>query len=242
MNDQTLYVGPNVLLVFIDETGIEDLSDPNNPTFGIAGCAILGRDYEGLLVEPWKLLKKVLLGRVDTLFHATVLQRASPSAEQIQAINEFVLRPFWRFAVTCDTGTALGPGVDAHKAVATAVTNFILRRAQQIEGLTDIALVFEHSMRGKALVERDFANTDISLENSRGDGINIEGFFIEKSAMVGGLEIADLIAHTAGRQSRRRVSSSAGWTRDFEVVFRRPQGLAAFMHVVSATRDQPAPK
>jgi hypothetical protein len=41
----SLVLTPNTLLVFIDETGNEDYSDPNNPTFGRGGCAVLGEQY-----------------------------------------------------------------------------------------------------------------------------------------------------------------------------------------------------
>ena len=46
MNDDTLPLRPETLLIFIDETGIEDYSDTKNPTFGRGGCAVLGADYK----------------------------------------------------------------------------------------------------------------------------------------------------------------------------------------------------
>jgi hypothetical protein len=45
MPDEEIRPKPRSLLVFIDETGNEDYSDPKNPTFGRGGCAVLGVDY-----------------------------------------------------------------------------------------------------------------------------------------------------------------------------------------------------
>lgn len=42
MNGNTLRPTPGTLLVFIDEAGDEDYSDPKNPTFGRGGCAVRG--------------------------------------------------------------------------------------------------------------------------------------------------------------------------------------------------------
>ena len=44
---------PNTLLVFIDETGNEDFSDPGNPTFGRGGCAIESELYRTNLKKPY---------------------------------------------------------------------------------------------------------------------------------------------------------------------------------------------
>lgn len=45
MGNFQLNANNSTLLVFIDETGCEDLKDPRNPSFGRAGCAIKAAHY-----------------------------------------------------------------------------------------------------------------------------------------------------------------------------------------------------
>jgi len=42
------------LLIFIDETGDEDFSDPKNPTFGRGGCGALMPEYKRRIAKPWR--------------------------------------------------------------------------------------------------------------------------------------------------------------------------------------------
>jgi len=51
------------LLIFIDETGNEDLSDPKNPTFGRGGCGSLVTEYKLRIAKPWRRLKTGQTGR-----------------------------------------------------------------------------------------------------------------------------------------------------------------------------------
>jgi hypothetical protein len=52
--DDALKLLPNSLLIFVDETGNEDLSDPKNPTFGRGGCGALFTEYKHRILNPWK--------------------------------------------------------------------------------------------------------------------------------------------------------------------------------------------
>ncbi len=38
-------IGDDALLIWIDETGNEDLSDKNYPLFGLGGCVVEARHY-----------------------------------------------------------------------------------------------------------------------------------------------------------------------------------------------------
>ena len=66
--DDALNLPPNSLLIFIDETGNEDLSDPNNPTFGRGGCGALFTEYKHRISKLWKRLKRERLGGAKKLF------------------------------------------------------------------------------------------------------------------------------------------------------------------------------
>src|SRR5271166_4406733 len=100
--DDVLNLPLNSLLIFIDETGNEDLSDPKNPTFGRGGCGALFTEYKHRISKPWRRLKRERLGLAVTPFHAADFEQTRPTMRKINGINEFMARPFWRFATKCD--------------------------------------------------------------------------------------------------------------------------------------------
>ena len=242
MTDETLKLKPGTLLVFIDETGIEDFSDPKNPTFGRGGCAVPGIRYKQLLKKPWQRLKREKLGGASKSFHATEFEQKPPTLRQISAINRFLQQPFWRFAVMIDHRSELPLGIDAHRAVSLVTVNFIKRLVANISGISCVALVFEASQRGDKLVQRDFDLASMNLVSMRGKPIEVDGYFMPKSSMEAGLEIADLVAHTAGRQRRHQLSGKAGAVRDFQHMYWHSPIPPAFMSIDSATLTELAIK
>ena len=68
-----LTIKPDTLLLFIDETGHEQLTDPNYPIFGMGGCAVMGNSYEHIIREPWRELKAQHFGGPDVPLHASDL-------------------------------------------------------------------------------------------------------------------------------------------------------------------------
>jgi hypothetical protein len=56
----------------------------------------------------------------------------------------------------------------------------------------------------------------MDLKNVRGRRVEIEGCFMPKGSMEPGLEVADLIVHTAGRQRRHELAGKLGHTKDFQ--------------------------
>ncbi len=219
MNDDTFPLRPETLLIFIDETGIEDYSDPKNPTFGRGGCAVLGADYKKLLKKPWRKLKREKLGGAAKPFHATEFEQSRPSLVQITRINRFLQRPFWRFAVMTDERTALPAGIDGHKAVSIVTIRFVTKLVETYQGLANVAMVFEASDRGNKLVERDFKLANMNLVTASGRRLEVDGYFMEKKQMEAGLEVADLVAHTAGRQRRHQLAEKEGVTPDFKQMY-----------------------
>lgn len=231
MTADTLALKPDTLLVFIDETGNEDYSDPNNPTFGRGGCAVLGVAYKRLIKKPWRKLKREKLGGAAKPFHAAEFEQSRPKKAQITAINRFLRRPFWRFAVMSDRRTELPPGIDGHRAVSLVTVNFVRKLVATYQTVGEVVLVFEASGRGDDLVRRDFDLANMNLVNGSRHRIEVEGCFMEKKFMEPGLEIADLVAHTAGRQRRRQIAGKEGVAKDFEQMYWHSPIPPAFMAI-----------
>lgn len=231
MTSDTLVIRPRMLLVFIDETGIEDYSDPNNPTFGRGGCAVQAGDYKKLIRKPWRKLKRERLGGTMKAFHATAFEQSRPTKVQISSINRFLERPFRRFAVMTDGRTELPDGIDGHKAVSFITVRFVQRLVATYENVENVALVFETSDRGDKLVKRDFDLASMKLVNGSDKRIEVDGYFMPKKSMEPGLEVADLVAHTAGRQRRHQIAGKEGVTKDFKQMYWHSPIPPAFMSI-----------
>lgn len=206
------------LLIFIDETGNEDLSDPMNPTFGRGGCGSLLPEYKRRIAKPWRRLKRERLGGATQPFHATDFEQTRPTLHQITEINAFMALPFWRFATMCNSRTELPDGINAHKAISLVTIGYFARLVAKCD--VDVAaLIFESSKRGDSLVQRDYDLAGIDLKNMWGHRVEVEGCFMSKDAMEPGLEVADLIVHTAGRQRRHEIAGKSGRTKDFQQTY-----------------------
>lgn len=232
-NYSRLEVPADGLVVFIDETGHEEYGDPKFPVFGRGGCALLGKDYKRVIGKPWRDLKRQYLGGALKPFHATTFEASKPTLRQITAINSFVEGPFHRFAVMTDTDTYRPEDVDGHRAVSLMVRSTILKIAARHHHLSKISIVFEESERTDSLVERDFQFFPDAVTDQAGRPVSIDGYFMSKRSLEPGLEIADLIVHTAGRQERKRRTGADGFTLDFKAVFHRShaKGLVHYMSI-----------
>jgi Protein of unknown function (DUF3800) len=230
MSSDSLVLTPDSLVVFIDETGAEDYRDPNNPTFGRGGCAALGSEYKNLIKRPWRRLKRDRMGGAMKPFHATEFEQSRPTKAHITGINRFLRQPFWRFAVMSDGRTELPPGVDGHRAVSLVTVRFVTQLVARYD-VNRVALVFESSERGDKLVERDFDLANMKLVNRAGARVEVEGCFMEKNRMEAGLEVADLVAHTAGRQRRHEMAEKPGRAKDFEQMYWHSPIPPAFMSI-----------
>ena len=231
MEDDLLKLTPDTLVVFIDETGNEDYSDPKNPTFGRGGCAVRGHEYRRMLKQPWRELKRESLGGANKPFHATEFEQSKPTLRQITRINTFLKRPFWRFAAMSDARTKLPENIDGHRAISLVTMNFIRRLAATYHDISTVALVFEASRRGDKLVERDFDLANMNLVNEAGQRIEVDGYFMPKRCMEAGIEVADLIAHTAGRQRRHQLAGKEGAVIDFQKMYWHSPIPPAFMSI-----------
>ena len=231
MTNDVLAIMPDTLLVFIDETGNEPYGDPKNPTFGRGGCAILSADYKRLIKRPWRKMKREKMGGAAKQFHATEFEQSRPTKRQITAINRFLQQPFWRFAAMSDAKTDLPPGIDGHRTISLVTVNFVRKMVATYKDIATVALVFEAFGRDDKLVKRDFDLANIKLPNGSGKPFAVESCFMEKKYMEPGLEIDDLIVHTAGRQRRHQMAGKEGVVKDFEQTYWHSPIPPAFMAI-----------
>ena len=84
-------------------------------------------------------------------------------------------------------------------------------------------IFFEHSERAADLLERNLPVRNMDAKNLFSEAVVVDGFTLPKASAEAGLEIADLIIHTAGKQQRRHgrgyVDGNRNFTLDFQAVF-----------------------
>lgn len=217
--DTELVLEPNDLLVCIDETGSETLSDPRYPVFGIGGCAIRGDRYVSEIDQPWREIKSSYFAGPDKPLHANDIDRRNDSG--ILALGEFFQqRQFARFATVITSATKIDPpGTPPYLAAALAVLDQ-LRELIVRSTFYRFALVVESSHRGNPLVREHFSGFWPLLDTPDGPArAPIERCFMSKEACNPGLEVADFIMHAAGTQSYATLRKRTTFRKDFEVVF-----------------------
>jgi hypothetical protein len=132
--------------------------------------------------------------------------------------------------------------MDGHKAILVVTINFISRLVAAMKDVNTVALVFESSDRGDSLGKRDFDLANMKLYNERGQRLIVDGYFMGKKSMEAGLEVADLIAHTAGRQRRHEMAGRESVTPDFKHTYWHSRIPPAFIAIdsVDLTELDPA--
>ena len=71
----------------------------------------------------------------------------------------------------------------------------------------------------------------MQLVNNAWHRVEVDGYFMEKKHMEAGLEVADLVAHTAGRQRRHQIAGNSGTTKDFQHMYWHSPIPPAFMSI-----------
>src|SRR5882757_9539996 len=94
------------LVVFVDDTGHETLV-PGHPVYGLGGCALLARDLDPIIRDPWREVRRKVTGSPDTLLHANTFAGFG-TAENISTVAEFFrMQPFARLGAIISFKTAL---------------------------------------------------------------------------------------------------------------------------------------
>ncbi len=226
-NKGQIVLGSKTLLFAIDETGHEDLNDPNCPVFGFGGCGCMVRDYSRLIEKPWELICEKYFTEVERPMHATDLRK--PSKEQIDILNRFFTTfEFFRVATIASKKTINMQNYETIKIMA----NILLNRLCDVGKWADfnrVVIIFEESQR----IEMEIMNSLVGKNIDRGsEKIPIELCLMSKSSSTPALEVADFIVHTAGRQTRHRITKNNDFLPDFTAIFKTVDSrLTSFMEI-----------
>ena len=199
------------LLIYLDETGQEELKDQQYPIFGIGGCAVLCQTTHRLLDKPWREMKKVYFGNEDFSFHASSTL-ASATAQQRSAICHFFKNALIsRFAAILRVNTVLSPELIPYQVISSAVFSMIGKICIPYP-LDSIALIYESSQRGNPLFQRWF--TSLRIEDEHRKQLPIHFCVMDKTVKEPGLEIADCVINTAGRHVKHFLKTGQNQPND----------------------------
>ncbi|HYV97823.1 MAG TPA: hypothetical protein VE967_10235 [Gemmatimonadaceae bacterium] len=234
--DGDTIIQPNWLVVTIDETGDTTRRDPRHPVFGLAGCAVLAKDYDASLATPWMRMKdRVFDGRQSAL-HAADLRQ--PSEEQISALNSFFRdAPIARFGAFITDRSALHVPV-APYAVVGAMLIRQLAQVLRIWQCNGITLVVESSPKHDDQFFELFSTLEFKAGMPGSEAaLPLTMFRSDKNPGIPSLEVADFIAHTGGIGTRASLGGSAPSSRpEMEIVFGPPEPVAQYIRIDEFTR------
>jgi hypothetical protein len=199
----------------IDDTGHERLR--GQPIYGLGGCAVMGRDYNRVVAEPWRRRRAATTGNFHTPLHAVKFRRRATRANMAAMGRFFANQPFFRFAVVATLNTEY-PGDQELMAWVLIALKVRIAEILSRTQARSVALVFEASQRADPLVMQFFGALEL-LEN--GQKIPVEHCLLAKNAGEPALEVADFVIHAAGRAARQRLEGKQGLPADFDAVFRR---------------------
>lgn len=164
------------LLVFIDETGNETLSDPNTPFFGFGGCLCKSRDYFSLIDEP-RVSVQNLFPPGRSPLHAADLNPKGMSHDQMAGITKFFAESaFGRFAAVIKADAKIDAPDSIFHVLARCTLDKVGKVAQATgEDFTHVFMCFEHSQTLDAL----YADYFLSLPTPRGRQFTYPGFLCD---------------------------------------------------------------
>jgi len=215
------------LVVFVDDTGHEALV-PGHPVYGLGGCAVMSEHLDALIRNPWREVRCAVTGSPDRPLHASDFgQSASP--EDIEAVASFFRQnPFFRFGAVGSVNTQLAQGLSPLRTIVKVLQMRIAEIARWTP-FEEVHIIFESSKRADPLIED--AMQGFGLEEN-GKSIPVECYFMTKRAGEPGLEVADFVVHTVGRQARANLKQRGDFALDYAAVFHKVDPrLTSFMEV-----------
>jgi hypothetical protein len=235
---ESLILPDRCLAVYVDDTGHEALV-PGHPVYGLGGCAVLGRDLNRLISEPWRNLRKRVTGSPNVQLRAhsfaTIAKRQHDSDSIMEEMAAIFRQQFLRFGAIISNKTKLSDEIDpvqTIKAVLQARINHLI----QANPCREVKVIFESSERANHLIENAFQDFELHRGWKR---IPSECYFMPKTAADPALEVADFVMHAVGRQARYKLKGSDGFVRDFSAVFHSvDQRFVSFMAVESVERSE----
>jgi hypothetical protein len=229
----TLKPSPLCLLIYIDETGQEELRDLQNPIFGMGGCAVLCSTAHRLLETPWHEMKHTVFGDRDFGFHASSTLSGATTAQRAAVLQFFRDSLISRFAAVIRISTVISPELTPYQAISSVMFSLIEKVCIPYP-LDSLALIFESSQRGDKLVQRWFSGLRVADEKNK--QLPVHFGFMDKSLHEPGLEVADCIVNTAGRHVRHALKTGKSEANDmFAAVYQSvPRPLVHFIDIQSA--------
>ncbi len=229
-------VSPNSALVFLDETGDEQLKDPKYPIFGLGGCCILAKNYFILIDRPWSKMKLKMFNLKNKPLHAA---GNSFSYKQITAINNFFLsNEFGRFTTISSLNTQIDTILKMEQVVFYSFCKRVLEIIKWYE-FENIIVIYDNSERLKPKLQ-EYASTIDFAEKLNGVDTKIETHYcvVNKETALSGVEVADFIIHSAGTSLRDLINGKIYRLtdrEDFNHVFNTTdKKISSFFQVNSA--------
>lgn len=217
-NKTLLNITDNTVLIFLDETGHEELRDPNYPIFGYGGCMLPAKLYSSNIVNPWDMIKKNYFNMQNKPLHAADLNRPTP--KQLEAMNRFFSTfEFGRFAAVITDKSINNSNADFYHIMAGAIYKRI-EKILSVTSFTDIVMIFESSQRTDTLMSHFFSQFKFMKDNAQ--GVPIQHYIMDKKQCEAGLEVADFIVQCAGTTCRSRLQgriSTYKERKDFMATF-----------------------
>lgn len=222
------------LMVAIDETGDELLSDPNNPIFGLGGCVILAHDYAHLIREPWQAMKEKHFQGKDSPLHATELHPTNMSDAQLCALVEFFSEnDFSRVAALATKWTTKPSDIAPYHLIVPVLYKRVEKVISHPHLISSVALLKEASERTDVLAEKYFTYHFQISEGAKRKELPMRKFVVPKRIREPAIEVADFIIHRAARNARTRITTGKelDW-RDYEAIFKQvDRKLVSYLEV-----------
>lgn len=231
----SLEINGKALIVFVDETGHEELADLRFPVFGFGGCVIPSSLYASNLKQPWLSLKASHFGDASIPLHASEAREYSES--QKEAIGEFFRKQrFGRFAVVLNKTTRFPQELFRYQMVVGLLEER-LRRFAMASAFESVEVILESSKRTNHLAKKYFSK--ICLRNNHPRQIPVNCFFMEKSCKEPGLEIADFVINAVGGRANARASGNHRPRKDYQSIFQDVEKeLVSFVEIDSVDYKQ----
>lgn len=213
-NDSEINVSPNSVLVFLDETGDEQLKDPKYPIFGLGGCCILAKNYINLIDRPWSKIKHEMFNLEDKPLHASGNHF---SFKQRTAINNFFLtNSFGRFTTISSLNTQIDTLLKLEQVVFYSFCNRVIDIIKWNE-FKDIIILYDNSERLKPKLQKYASGIEFT-EKVDGIDTKIDSYYcvVNKKTVFSGVEVADFIIHAAGTSLRDLLSGKISKLEDRE--------------------------
>jgi hypothetical protein len=261
--DKVQLVLPDRCLTFyVDDSGHEELL-PDQSVWCLGGCAVLGRDLDAMIVQPWRAIRKLVTGSPDTQLRGNKFRKVA-TPEGMEAVAEFFrVQPFFRFGAILSVDTqilydmsqlrmmeTLDPARMSEIVQQTLPTMKMVleKRINEIVQQTlckEVKVIFESSQRVDELIQAAFQTLRVYRGSKH---IPSECYFMSKSAGDCALEVADFVVNAVGGQGRQNLKDRTTYRRDFEAVFHSvDRRLTSFADVTSVSkndesRDSKAPR